>query len=280
LTTTIFSRPNEVVERVREAGFCFLPAGEAYEALARASVERPTETDFRALASTWEAMPEDAYMADGGRYRRRRYAVLRAAGASEDTRDAPERGWTVCWNEPHFQSLDYNRLNGGVARHFETIAPETLENAWFRATVTFGRSLFEALFPAPAPGPGWPLGAPSGHVEVHQFRIEAGVDQAGQPTPEGMHRDGVSFVLVMLIRRENVASGTTEVALADGSSLASFTLTQPFDLALVDDERVLHGVTAIQPIDPEKPAFRDVLVVTYRWERPDEVARFADQSNK
>jgi hypothetical protein len=244
-----------------------------------------TEAAFQALAASWEEMPEDAYMADGGRYRRRRYAVLRT-GTGGASHEAPGE-WAVCWNEPHFQSLDYNRLNGGVARHFENIDAATLENPWFRAAVRFGRGLFEALFPPPPPGGGGALGdgageaghgsepSPHGHVEVHQFRIEAGRDHLGQPTPEGRHRDGVSFVLVMLIRRENVASGTTEVSHTDGSMLASFTLSHPFDLALVDDERVLHGVTAIEPIDPEKPAFRDVLVVTYRWERPDERARFA-----
>jgi hypothetical protein len=38
------------------------------------------------------------------------------------------------------------------------------------------------------------------------------------------------------------------------------------DAALVDDGRVFHGVTAIRPIDPSRPAFRDVLVVTFRRE--------------
>ncbi len=38
------------------------------------------------------------------------------------------------------------------------------------------------------------------------------------------------------------------------------------DAALVDDSRVYHGVTAVHPLDPAKPAFRDVLVVTFRRE--------------
>ena len=40
--------------------------------------------------------------------------------------------------------------------------------------------------------------------------------------------------------------------------------TQPFDAALVDDARVYHGVTPVQPLDPALPAHRDVLVVTFR----------------
>ena len=46
--------------------------------------------------------------------------------------------------------------------------------------------------------------------------------------------------------------------------LGQFTLTAPFDAALVDDKRVAHGVTPVEPIDPSAPAYRDVLVVTFK----------------
>jgi hypothetical protein len=51
---------------------------------------------------------------------------------------------------------------------------------------------------------------------------------------------------------------------AGGAPLGAFTLTVPFDAAIVDDRRVAHGVTPVEPIDPAKPAFRDVLVVTFK----------------
>ena len=79
-----------------------------------------------------------------------------------------------------------------------------------------------------------------------------------------MHRDGVDYVLVLLICRENIASGTTTIHGPDGRSLGSFTLTEPFDAVLVDDHRVYHGVTPVTPLDPALPACRDVLVVTFR----------------
>jgi hypothetical protein len=62
----------------------------------------------------------------------------------------------------------------------------------------------------------------------------------------------------------NIRSGTTTLESPDGKPLGSFTLAQPFDAALLDDRRVLHGVTPVQPEDPRVPAWRDVLVVTYR----------------
>src|SRR5581483_12102266 len=101
-------------------------------------------------------------------------------------------------------------------------------------------------------------------VEVHQFRIEARAGAPGEPTPEGVHRDGVDFVLVLLVSRENIVSGTTTVYEPAGRALGSFTLSRPFDAAIVDDHRVAHGVTAVAPLDPQRPGYRDVLVATFR----------------
>jgi len=58
----------------------------------------------------------------------------------------------------------------------------------------------------------------------------------------------------------------TSIRGTDGRALGSFTLVEPCDAAWVDDHRVLHGVTPVQPIDPAQPGFRDVLVVTFRQE--------------
>ena len=37
--------------------------------------------------------------------------------------------------------------------------------------------------------------------------------------------------------------------------------------SLLDDSRVAHGVTTIEPLDPHRAAYRDVLVVTWRRNR-------------
>ena len=101
-------------------------------------------------------------------------------------------------------------------------------------------------------------------VEMHQFRIAANPDRAGLPTPEGMHRDGVDWVMVCLIDRTNVAGGVTTVADEAGRPLGAFTLEHPLDTVLLDDRRVQHGVTPVVPQERALPAHRDVLVLTYR----------------
>ncbi|MGH7118074.1 MAG: 2OG-Fe dioxygenase family protein [Acetobacteraceae bacterium] len=200
--------------------------------------------DWADFTASWGDLGLDTYMADGGRYRKRRFGVFAAAAAGPIVR-AP--------HQPHYQSRDYNALNGGIERWFPPIAEAAAAGPSMRAILATCRSLFDRL----TPGRVW-------HIEVHQFRIEAKSGVAGQPTPEGMHHDGVDYVLVLLIRRENIRSGVTSIHDLTGHTLGSFTLAEPFAAALVDDHRVMHGVTPVEPEDPARPAFRDVLVVTFR----------------
>jgi hypothetical protein len=246
---------NETTDTLRDArllhdaltreGFAFLDASEMRRILERAG----PLADWDGFAASWDGMPLDGYMADRGRYRRRRHAVyaVAAAAAGGAIVRAP--------HQPHYQSIDYNPLHGGVARWYEPIPPSIGDGASMQTVLRFCRDLFGGLAP----------GVRSWHVEVHQFRIEARQGEEGRPTPEGMHRDGVDYVLVLLIRRRNIASGTTTIHAYPGRELlGSFTLTEPFDAALVDDSRVYHGVTPVEPLDPGLPAYRDVLVVTFR----------------
>jgi hypothetical protein len=222
-------------------GFAHVP-GLRMQALFEAN---GTLSDWAEFAESWNDLGLDIYMADGGRYRRRRFAVFAAPADGGPILRGP--------HQPHYQSRDYNALNGGIERWFAPIAEKVGAGPSMRAILATCRSLFDRL----APGRAW-------HIETHQFRIEARGDMVGLPTPEGVHRDGVDYVLVLLIRRENVRSGVTSIHDLAGKTLGSFTLAEPFAAALVDDHRVMHGVTPVEPEDPSRPAFRDVLVVTFR----------------
>jgi hypothetical protein len=90
-------------------------------------------------------------------------------------------------------------------------------------------------------------------VELHQFRIEASAGQIGEPTPEGLHRDGVDWVLVALVNRTNVESGVTSIYGMDHRHLGDFTLTDPLDAVFLRDNRVFHGVTTIRRWSPIRP---------------------------
>ena len=214
---------------------------------ARASIEAcGSLSDWDAFAASWNRLPHDGYMADGGRYRRRRHATF----AIERDGRIERRP-----HQPHYQSRDYNPLNGGVVRWFEPIEDAVASGSTLSAVLGFCAQVFGAL--APPEVASW-------HVEVHQFRIEAMGGLAGNPTPEGRHQDGVDYVLVFMVRRQNIESGTTTLHTVDGRDLGSFTLEQPLDTVMIDDARITHGVTPVQAFDPAGPAYRDVLVVTFR----------------
>lgn len=196
---------------------------------------------------SWDELRLDRYMADGGRYRFRRFGVFTVAG--EHLLRQP--------HQPHFQSLDYNRLNGGIERWFEPIRTETAQSSPFVAIVQTVTRLFEQLTPAEERALVW-------RMEAHQFRITASAAEAGLPTPEGLHRDGVDWVCIVLIRRQNIIGGDSYIASPEGQVLSHAKLSGPLDTLLIDDQRVLHGVTAITPVDQSFNGIRDTLVLTFR----------------
>src|ERR1700752_1143636 len=101
---------NERIEAVAEAidrqGFA-LGGAPAMQAL----LETAGLRDWGSFAASWDDLGVDAYMADGGRYRRRRFAAFRASPV----------GIVRKPHQPHYQSQDYNPLNGGVERWFEPV---------------------------------------------------------------------------------------------------------------------------------------------------------------
>jgi hypothetical protein len=227
-----------LAQAIRRDGFAFVP-GAGFRTLLGSL------PDWEAFAASWNGLALDTHLPDGHRYRRRRHGVFSARAGEGGFRREP--------HQPHYQGKEYNRLVGGVERWFEPIEPAIASGETFGAVVRFGLRLFGAL----EPGTDW-------HIEAHQFRIEARAGAAGEPTPEGVHRDGVDFVTVMLVDRVNIASGKTTLHAPDGRVLGAFTLTGAGDAALVDDARVMHGVTPVHPVEAARPAWRDVLVVTYR----------------
>jgi hypothetical protein len=227
-------------QAIVRGGYCFVDGGTMRAWLATCG----SLDDWAAFAGSWNHLGPDEYLAARGRQRRRRYGAW----------SWQEQGLVREPHQPHYQALAYNALQGDIERWFEPITDAVGSSAMMAAILTFAAEFFGSLASEVAR---W-------HLEVHQFRIEAAPDAPGEPTPEGVHRDGVDHVLVLMIDRHNIASGTTTIHAPDGTRLGSFTLAKPLDAALLDDTRVHHGVTPVLPLDPWKPAHRDVLVVTLR----------------
>jgi len=231
----------ELRDPLMTEGHIFAP-----RAITRALLPTDFAKHWPVFAASWDDLGPDRFMADGGRYRKRRHAVFSLS----------PNGFKREAHQPHYQSRDYNMLNGGVQRWFDPVTEETAANPAFTALLDLCHQLFNAA------DSNW-------RVETHQFRIEPAPGETGQPTPEGMHRDGVDWVAVILIDRLNVGEGVTAICGPGRKPLGAFTLTDPLDAVFLDDHRVLHGVTPIHLSDTSQPGHRDVLVITFQRQTPE-----------
>jgi hypothetical protein len=232
-----------LVDELRAAGFAVLETARARAALAL------DVAAFTALGESWERLPRDPYLRDGGHYRARRHGSFIYTPGARELSPVPQR--------PHWQPTTYNALHGGMLRWFEPIEPAVAGSpAWQQLLAALGE-LFAQLQPVSR----W-------YLEAHQFRIDT-QGGIGRPTPEGAHRDGVDFVAVVLLARRGVRGGETRVFEAQGSRGVRFTLEQPGSMLLMDDARVIHETTPLQPQSAGGESetaigVRDTLVLTYR----------------
>jgi hypothetical protein len=221
---------------LKSRGFCVLNASGVTQWL------NCSTADLASLSPSWNNLPHDNYLKDGGHYRRRRHSsfVVQNGHCEQVTHRA------------HWQPLDYNALHGGMERWFEPILDTTImQSAWskiIRKLATTADELNENKVKK------W-------CIEAHQFRIDT-TDGIGRPTPEGAHRDGVDWVAVFMVNRQGIKGGETRVFEADGPLGERFTLSEPWSLLLLNDARMIHESTPIQPL--AESGYRDTLVVTLR----------------
>ena len=215
--------------------------------------------EFEALRASWDDLPPDTFLRDGGHYRRRRHScfVVDRGGVEQ----VPHRA--------HWQPIEYNALHGGLERWFEPIEPAVIATpAWRKMLKAMGTLASSLRQSTDRP---W-------YLEAHQFRIDT-TDGIGRPTPEGAHRDGVDLVAVVLVGRAGIKGGETRVFDADGPTGLRFTMQAPWTCLLLDDARVIHESTPIQPL--EGYGHRDTLVLTVRaggFQGPTAAAELPDRA--
>ena len=237
-----------VLPRLKSAGYAVL------DAVSVAQLAGVPLSALQAFAPDWATLPPDPHLKDGGRYRRRRHASF-VLDDAQAVHAVPHRA--------HWQPVAYNALHGGMARWFEPIAASTTAAPAWQALLRLLGGLANGLRdaqPVAVPGVAQPV-----HWcgEAHQFRIDT-ASGIGRPTPEGAHRDGVDLVAVFMIERVGIKGGETRVFEAQGPHGVRFTLSEPWSVLLLDDARVIHESTPIQPLAEGEKGWRDTLVVTCR----------------
>ena len=198
--------------------------------------------EWKAFADSWNRLPVDPFMADGGTYRLRRFSEFRCGP-----------GFAVrLTRRPFSQPLEINYLNGGVERLFEPIEDATASSPVLHSILHWCTAAFCELH-----------GPSTWRAQCFQNRTLARPGIPGLPTPEGIHRDGVDYNVVVLVGRTGVHGGTS--ILHDPETREPFfetVLREPGAFLLNDDRRTLHSATAVIQ-SGEAVGNRDVFIVSF-----------------
>ncbi|MEU9855174.1 2OG-Fe dioxygenase family protein [Streptomyces sp. NPDC047974] len=200
------------------------------------------ERALKDFIRSWADLPVDAYLPDGATFRQRRYGRFRLANDQLVPTDSAV----------FEQSAEVNSLFGGVERRFEPLADTVASSDVLRRIVL--------AFLDNLPGE---IDRATAGVGVHQIRIIAGRDESSMPAPEGIHEDGHHFVAQVLINREDVAGGESQLYDRDKQPIFRTTLLEPFESIVIDDRRVFHGVSAITPAEGAERGIRDMMLIDF-----------------
>ncbi|MDD4868756.1 MAG: 2OG-Fe dioxygenase family protein [Mycobacterium sp.] len=195
----------------------------------------------------WDHLAPDPYAAELGAQRLRRYGQFLLHEG-------------IVYRMPPARALaqpdDSNPLYGDRDRNFEPLTDRFANDPLLHRLIKLLGRLATALDDMAD----W-------NVKVHPFRVRCSADGDDRPTPDSLHRDGVTLVSSLLIGRRNAVGGESSVCDDDGHCLLRQTLAEPGALLLGDDRRTRHAVSPIRPAQRCGPAQRDVLVITLasRW---------------
>jgi hypothetical protein len=220
-------------------GFAWIPR-------AAWSIAPPLLPHWRHLREDWTDLQPDRYLERGAMFRLRRFGRYYYAPADDALTPLPQ--------QPYFQPKDENPYAGGIERTFAALLPDTVHNPFLHALV---RSTFACLpVPDDRQGKTW-------EVRIHQIRIVASPGKPGLPAPEGIHQDGTDFLTLHLVRRHNVVGGESTIYDLGRQPIACHTMTEPLDSFIIEDPRVMHGVTPVHSADGLWPGTRDLLGVDF-----------------
>ncbi|MFG1932802.1 2OG-Fe dioxygenase family protein [Mycobacterium sp. NPDC048908] len=201
-------------------------------------------SEWQAFAAHWDDLAPDTYAEQLGTHRLRRYGHFLFSAADGTFEPAAHTAFV--------QPENSNPLYVDTDREFEPLTERFTKEPLLHQILQLLGEVASTLADAPE----W-------DAKVTPFRVLASADNAGQATPEGMHRDGVTLVTSLLIGRRNAVGGESTVTDMAGHRILAATLRDTGTLLLGDDRRTLHGVSPLRPRDPSRPAQRDVLVITF-----------------
>jgi hypothetical protein len=229
----------EVRHAIARRGFAWLPRS-AW------TIAPDLQPHWQCLGEDWHHLEPDRFLKNGAMFRLRRYGRYHWSPSADTLTPLPA--------EPYFQPELENVYAGGIARDFAPLLPGTVHNPFLHALV---RDTFACLpITSDRQQRAW-------EVRIHQIRIVAAPGVPGLPAPEGIHQDGTDFLTLHLVRRRNVVGGESTIYHLSQAPLQHYTLREPLDSLILEDPRILHGVTSVHSADGLTPGVRDLLGVDF-----------------
>jgi hypothetical protein len=226
---------HDIQGEIARRGFAWIP-GSAW------SFSPAMDEHWRRLCQDWDHLEPDRYLKAGATFRRRRYGRYYWAPASGRFQALPP--------QPYFQPEEENAYAGGVVREFASLLADSAANPFLDVLTRF---CFRQL----------PLDdsrrSDTWEVRIHQIRVVATCAEPGEPSPEGIHQDGTDFLTLHLVRRRNITGGETTIYDLARNPICSHTFRETMDSLILQDSRIMHGVTRVYPADGVTEGVRDLL---------------------
>ena len=195
----------------------------------------------------WDRLKLDPYMADGGRYRFRRYGLFNLSIITGRINYIPDASF--------YQDININPLNGGKLRKFASLTKDSVENPFLQELMLFDLAQLTSTTSVKVD---WLIG-------VHQIRIIAMPGASGNPTPEGVHRDDETYTVQHLIKRHNIDGGVNYFYGSEREAERYPTVLKQLNYfdSYYADHTLWHSVSPITLNMHGSEGYRDVLLIDF-----------------
>ena len=195
----------------------------------------------------WDRLKLDPYMADGGRYRFRRYGLFNLSIITGRINYIPDAFF--------YQDININPLNGGKLRKFASLTKDSVENPFLQELMLFDLAQLTSTTSVKVD---WLIG-------VHQIRIIAMPGASGNPTPEGVHRDDETYTVQHLIKRHNIDGGVNHFYGSEREPERYPTVLKQLNYfdSYYFDHTLWHNVSPITLNMHGSEGYRDVLLIDF-----------------
>jgi len=194
------------------------------------------EIDVEALTDSFDLLPVDKYLRSGTR--RRRFSWF--AGTPQNPVRLPHKLF--------YQTEKYEG-RPDIHREFDEIDSSVYNHSSFQNIIEVYVRI-TGINMANTP------------IEIHQLRVSCGDGFDGNPSPEGVHRDGCHYLGVFVINRDGVVGGETSVHFNKTDGPIYSEILSPGQFLVCDDEKVMHHALPMTTESRKSVAHWDIFVLT------------------